>query len=534
MNIALPVLGGLGLFLYGMTIMGNGLQKAAGTRLKNVIGALTKNRFVGVLIGVLVTMIIQSSSGTTVMVIGFVNAGIMSLAQAVGVIMGANIGTTITAQIIAFNLTDYAPLAVIIGIFLWLFTSNKRTKDLGEILIGIGILFIGMGMMGDGLEPLSDMPIFAKIMSSLSNPVLGLLTGIGLTTILQSSSAATGLLQALASQGLVSMHVVFPILFGENIGTTTTALLSSIGANKTAKRAALIHLIFNIVGTVIFMIGLRYPVEYIVKLLSPDNLSRQIANAHSLFNIINVIMMFPFALYLVKIVEKLVPGEEVGEELATIYLDERILETPSIAIGQTNKEILRMGNIVLENLKLVHTVLIEKKYKEIENVFNTEVLINKIEKEITEYLVKLSNAPISKKEHEEVNHLFYTINDIERIGDHVENLVELAKNMEEHDISFSEEAVSGLTIMFSKCEDAVAKAMESFEFTNDKLAKEVLALELEVDTLETQNRKEHIDRLNKSICMTESGIMFLDTLSNLERVADHSVNIAMHVLDNFK
>ena len=534
MDIVLPVLGGLGLFLYGMNVMSTGLQKTAGTRLKKIIGALTQNKFLGLLVGIAVTMIIQSSSATTVMVIGFVNAGMMSLIQATAVIMGANIGTTITAQIIAFNLTDYAPLAVIIGIVLLLFTSKKKTKELGEIIVGIGILFIGMDMMGSGLEPLAKLPIFAKVMTSLNNPILGLLAGIGLTTVLQSSSAATGLLQALAVQGLINMNVIFPILLGENIGTTTTALLSSIGANKTAKRAALIHLIFNLVGTLMFMVILRYPLEYIVKLLSPDNLSRQIANAHSFFNIINVAIQFPFAIYLVKVVEKLVPGEEEGEKPVTIYLDERILETPSIAMGQTNKEIARMGSIVLDNLRLTHEVLLDKKYKEVEKILGTEVLINKLEREITDYLVKLSNAPISEKEHEEVNRLLYTIDDIERIGDHVENITELAQYMEEHDLGFSGEAMEGLTIMFSKCEDILSKAMKSFEFVNEKLAREVLEIEIEIDILESQNRAGHMARLNKAICTTEPGIMFLDTISNLERVADHSVNIAMYVLDNYK
>ena len=534
MDIALPVLGGLGLFLYGMTVMGNGLQKAAGNRLKKIIGALTSNRFLGVLVGAAVTMIIQSSGATTVMVIGFVNAGIMSLVQATGVIMGANIGTTITAQLIAFNLTDYAPIAVIIGVALFLVSKKKKTKDVAEILIGIGILFIGMDMMGDGLEPLSEIPAFAKVMTSLDNPVLGMLVGFGLTTMLQSSSAATGLLQALAVQGLINMNVIFPILMGENIGSTTTALLSSIGANKTAKRAALIHLIFNIVGATIFMLVLRYPVEMLVKYLSPDNLSRQIANSHSFFNILNVIIQFPFAIYLVKVVERLVPGEEEGEKPATIYLDERIIETPSIAIGQTNKEVLRMGNIVLESLKVAHRALIDREYKEVEKILGTEVLVNKIEREITEYLVKLSNAPISQREHEEVNHLLYTINDIERIGDHVENMGELAQYMEEHEIIFSPEAVEGLKIMFSKCETIVEKTMQCFEFMDQEIAQEVVGLEERIDILEEKNRAGHIGRLNQGLCMTEPGIMFLDTLSNLERVADHSVNIAGYILDNAK
>ena len=292
MDIAIGVLGGLGLFLYGMNLMGTGLQKAAGDKLKKLIEVLTNNRFMGVLVGAGVTMIIQSSSATTVMVIGFVNAGIMTLNQAVGVIMGANIGTTVTAQLIAFKLTDVAPLAVALGVGIWLFASKKRAKDLAEIMIGFGILFIGMDIMGASLAPLADNPKFASIMTNLNDPFLGVLVGLGLTTILQSSSASIGLLQALAGQGLININMAFPILFGDNIGTTTTALLSSIGTNKTAKRAAIIHLLFNLLGTIVFMTVLRIPVQALVTKLNPGNIQRQIANAHTIFNLINIVIQF--------------------------------------------------------------------------------------------------------------------------------------------------------------------------------------------------------------------------------------------------
>ncbi len=301
MDIFLSVAGGLGLFLYGMSLMGDGLQKVAGSKLKKLIEVLTNNRIMGVFIGTLVTMIVQSSSATTVMVIGFVNAGIMSLSQAVGVIMGANVGTTITAQLIAFNLTEYAPLAVAIGVGIWLAASKKKSKNIAEILIGFGILFIGMDMMGSGLKPLGDMPVFTNIIVSLRNPALGMLVGLVLTTIVQSSSASIGLLQALAGQGLLDMGIAFPILFGENIGTTTTALISSIGANKTAKRAAIIHFLFNLIGTILFMTLLKSAIETLVIRISPNDVQRQIANAHSFFNIINVIIQLPFANLLVKI-----------------------------------------------------------------------------------------------------------------------------------------------------------------------------------------------------------------------------------------
>lgn len=533
MHIALPVMGGLGLFLYGMNLMGAGLQKAAGSKLKKIIEALTSNKLMGVIVGAAVTMIIQSSGATTVMVIGFVNAGLMTLTQAAGVIMGANIGTTITAQIIAFNLTDYAPIAVIVGVALWLIASKKKSKDIAEILIGVGILFIGMGMMSDGLKPLSDLPAFTNVMTSLRNPILGMLVGLGLTTIIQSSSASIGLLQALATQGLVHMNIAFPILFGSNIGSTTTALISSFGANKTAKRAALIHFLFNLFGTIVFMFVLRYPIEFLVTRMSPGNISRQIANAHTIFNIVNTVIQFPFINVLVKVVETIVPGTEKSD-IASKHLDYRIIETPSIALGQAIKEIIHMGDLVLENMSEAKLALLDFKDENIEKVLERERLINKLQREITEYLVQLSNASLSDEQHGEVNVLLYTINDIERVGDHLENIAELAQyNLNNH-ITFSKEAKDELDEMFGVCTEVFTTTMVAFKDTDEKSARKVIALEDEVDRLEKQNRSNHIDRLNKMQCETGPGIIFLDAISNLERVSDHSLNIAMYVLDKFK
>lgn len=530
MDIALPVLGGLGLFLYGMNIMGMGLQKVAGNKLKKLIEVLTNNRIMGVLVGALVTMIVQSSSATTVMVIGFVNAGIMTLTQAVGVIMGANIGTTVTAQLIAFNLTDYAPIAVIVGVALWLSSSKKKSKNIAEILIGFGILFIGMDMMGGGLKPLVDNPGFTNIMVKLNNPILAALVGLGLTTIVQSSSASIGLLQALASQGLITMNIAFPILFGENIGTTTTAMISSIGANKTAKRAAIIHFLFNLVGTIIFMTVLRMPIQNLVMKMSPNDIPRQIANAHSLFNIINVLIQLPFAGLLVKAAEFLVPGEDVKEGEAK-FLDDRILETPSIALGLADKEVVRMSEMVLDNLKKSEIALIEGNAEEMEIVVDQEQHINTLEKEITEYLVKLSKAPLSSDQHSHLNNLIYIVNDIERVGDHAENIAELAELKAKDDLNFTEDAIEELEVMFSKCEDGFKKAIQSFNEENISLSKDVLEIEAEVNKLEKRNRKNHIDRLNNGQCLTGPGVLFLDAISNLERISDHSSNIAMYVLD---
>lgn len=534
MDIAIPVLGGLGLFLYGMNLMGLGLQKAAGERLKTLIEILTRNRLMAVLVGTLVTMIIQSSSATTVMVIGFVNAGLMDLSQAAGVIMGANIGTTVTAQLIAFDLVAYAPIAVAIGVALWLVSSKKRHKDIAEIFIGFGILFIGMEMMSGGLKPLVGNPIFSNIMIGLKDPFLGVLVGIGLTTIVQSSSASIGLLQALASQGLISLDIAFPILFGDNIGTTTTALISSVGANKTAKRAGVLHFLFNLIGTIIFMTILRSPIENIVLRISPDNIQRQIANAHTLFNIANTIIQLPFANLLVMAAEKLVPGEDDELDIGIKHLDPRIIETPSIALAQVMKEVMRMGHLVENNLNLASKAFKTKDEKYTTEVFHQEKLINRLEKDIIQYLVELSNAPLTDEQHMQVNTLYNFINDIERIGDHADNIAELSQIAIDEDLEFSEVAMEEYENIFNKTQTILGKALITFETNDQNMAKEVIKLEEEVDLLEEKYRFNHIDRLNKLQCSASSSVIFLDMLSNLERVSDHSFNIALYVLDNHK
>ncbi|MEY8302817.1 Na/Pi cotransporter family protein [Anaerosalibacter bizertensis] len=531
MEIAFGVFGGLGLFLYGMNLMGMGLQKAAGERLKKLIEVLTNNRLMGVLVGALVTMIIQSSSATTVMVIGFVNAGLMTLNQAVGVIMGANVGTTITAQLIAFNLTDFAPIALGVGVGIWLFTSRKSAKDFAEILIGFGLLFMGMDLMGNSLAPLSENPAFKSIMISLNDPFLGVLVGLGLTTILQSSSASIGLLQALAREGLISLNIAFPILFGDNIGTTTTALLSSIGTNKTAKRAAIIHFLFNLIGTIIFMTLLRTPIQKVVLALTPGNIQKQIANAHTIFNILNVIIQFPFAGLLVKAANKLVPGDIEEEGVGLKFLDSRIIETPSIAVGQVSKEVSRMGKVVEKNLETSAKAFFSKDSKLIQEVFQQEKVINRLETDITEYLVELSNAPLTKEQHNAVNTLFNAVNDIERVGDHADNLAELAQYRMDHRLWFTDDAIDELKVMFDKVENVYISAVEAFKNTDFKKAEEVLKMEEEVDFMEKQYRANHIDRLNNLACQPSAGVIFLDLISNLERISDHSSNIAQYVLD---
>lgn len=538
MKIAFGLIGGLGLFLYGMRVMGDGLEKAAGNKLKKLIEILTNNRVMGVIVGTIVTAIIQSSSATTVMVVGFVNAGIMKLTQAVGVIMGANIGTTVTAQIISFKLTDYAPLAVGIGVAIWLFTSNKKTKTIAEIFIGFGILFIGMKTMSDAMKPLRDYEGFRALLLSfgedtLIDSLLGILAGFGLTAVIQSSSASIGILIALASQGLLPIEAALPILFGDNIGTCVTALLSSLGANKTAKRAAFIHFLFNVIGSILFVFVLKYPVLHFVKSLTPGDAARQIANAHTLFNISNMFIQLPFAGLLVYVAKKVIPEteDETEKSMDIKYLDDRILETPSIALGQTIKEVLHMGSLALESYEKSMEAFFKKNSKIAEEVFKIEGAINNINRQIAAYLVKLSNAPLSAEQHEIVDGLFNTISDIERVGDHADNIAELALYRIDNKLDFSDEAIKELQLMHDRVVKSYDQAILALKTGDVNIAKRIIEREGEIDHMEKSLRASHITRLNKQQCSPGSGIIFLDMISNLERIGDHAKKIAFAVID---
>lgn len=524
------LLGGLGLFVYGMKLMGDGLQKAAGERLKRILEVLTTNRILGILVGAGVTSIIQSSSATTVMTIGFVNAGLMNLIQAAGVIMGANIGTTMTAQLIAFKLSDVAPLILAIGAAMVLFSNKKKTKDIGEIILGFGILFVGMNMMEKSMSPLREMESFKNLILTIGkHPLMGVLVGLLMTATVQSSSATIGILMALAANNGIPLNVALPILFGDNIGTCVTALLASIGTNRNARRAAAIHLTFNIIGTIIFMSALS-PIIKIVPLLGGD-IQRQIANSHTIFNIANTIIQAPFIPLIVKFVNFVIPGEDKKDEvMALVYLDSRLLETPSVAVGQVIKEVVRMGKLSSENVEESKKCFFNYDEKLLNSGTSREELINYLEREITSFLVKLSNTSLSEGQSEVVTSLFHVVNDIERIGDHADNLFELAQYKYEKNIPFSSEAASKLNRMFENVKEIIDKAIESLDNSNQKAANEVIQLEDKIDTMEKDLRTEHIDRLNKGICYPASGAIFLDAISNLERVSDHSNNIAQMVL----
>lgn len=535
MNIIISLMGGLGLFLYGMNLMGEGLQKSAGTKLKKIIKLLTSNLFMGVLVGTGVTAVIQSSSATTVMVVGFVNAGIMTLKQAIGVIMGANIGTTVTAQLVSFDLTGMAPVALGVGIILYLFGNKPRIKNIAEILIGFGILFTGMDFMKMAVEPLRDYQGFTDLLVTFGRyPLLGLLLGFGITAIIQSSSASMGMLVALAAEGLVPLSAALPILYGQNIGTCVTSLLSSIGANKNARRAAMMHLIFNVLGTVIFLIFLNKPVVSMVTSWDPSNVARQIANTHTLFNIISVLILLPFTNLIIKLAIKLVPdraGDIDEDETKTIkYIDDRMIETPSIALANTIKEALRMGEKAKESLNASMEALVEHSTEKIDKTYRRERLINDLQKAILNYLLKLSKAPLDDDSREVVDTLFNTVNDIERIGDHAKNIAELSQVAIDSNISFSEEGQSELDVMYNRVVSAYTYALESMRTDNVDLACKVIKIEEQVDIMEKSCRANHMYRLNNNLCSIENGVIYLDIISNLERISDHAVNIAQQVI----
>ena len=538
-------IGGLGMFLYGMNIMADGLQKAAGNKMKKLLGFLTNNRLLGVLVGALVTAIIQSSSGTTVMVVGFVNAGIINLTQAVGVIMGANIGTTVTAWLVSAS--DWstvlkpefiAPLIIGIGSFIILFAKSNQKKQIGEIAAGFGFLFIGLSFMSGAIEPYSDSPIFANVFRELgSNPLLGILAGTIVTAIIQSSSASVGILQTLAINGIVNWRSAVFVTLGQNIGTCVTALLSSAGANKTAKRAAVIHLLFNVAGAVIFGVLMTVVFTVAPSFASQNISSTQISMFHTVFNITNTLLLFPFVGLLVKLSGMIVPGEDesIADEtgLALKHLDARILETPSFAVDNAIKEVVHMGEITIANVKQAITLVnkAEPKQDEIEEVLKTEKVINQLEGMITEYLVKISNLSLNETQHKTINNLFYTISDIERIGDHAENLAEFADYKRTHGFVFSEEAVEDLRAMSKSVVEGFEEAIKARGTENIEHVRKVVELEDDVDMQEEELREKHINRLSQRKCKTEAGVVFLDIISNLERISDHAYNIAGYVKD---
>lgn len=545
-------LGGLGMLLYGMTIMGDGMQKAAGSKVSKFLGMVTNNRLMGVLLGAGITALIQSSSATTVMVVGFVNAGVLNLSQAMGVIMGANIGTTVTAWIVSltqvsgdamsvFSPDFFAPLLVGIGAFLVMFAKKSRSKLAGEICIGLGLLFIGLSAMSGALAPYTDLPIFGKAFMVLGgNPILGILTGAVVTGLIHSSAASVSILQTLALSGVVTRSAGIYITLGQNIGTCVTAIISAAGTSRTAKRAAVMHLLFNVSGAIVFGV-----LVFLLSLFVPDVMHQSmtavdISMFHTVFNVTVTILLFPFADFIVAMSGKLVKesasgvnadGEELTKEEQALqqHLDQRILESPALAIEAAREEVLRMARIAEKNVALSVNALIDGDMEEIEAVFAQEKVINRMQRMLTDYLVKINNLSLNEDQKQLVTNLFNTITDVERAGDHAENLAEQAQYVKEHNIDFSETGAGDLRKIADKVLESFGAALEARETGSLDAVLKTASSEDEVDELEEDMREEHIERLSNGKCNSSAGVVFLDAISNLERISDHAYNIAGYV-----
>lgn len=538
-GIIIPFAGGLGMFIYGMQIMAQGLENAAGSRMKSLLEALTKNKLLGVLLGAFITAVIQSSSATTVMVVGFVNAGIMNLAQAMGVIMGANIGTTVTGWLVSsvewakfLSPGNIAPIAVMAGVVVMLTGKRRSTKDIASIIIGFGLLFIGITTMSSAVSPLEESEGFRNIFVTLGHsPFLGIIAGALVTAVIQSSSASVGILQSLAAAGLVPFNAAVYIIMGQNIGTCVTAIMSSIGAKKTAKTAAIMHLLFNIIGTIIFSIVAIVFFKVINPGMGAGLITQtEISTVHTIFNIGTTVLLFPVSDWIIRLARKLQKDEDTQVDAGAVLLDERVLETPAIALQSAVSEVCRMGRIVNGTMEKAKEVLFTQDHQTIQEIKDEETVADHLCQGITDYLIRISSLAINEKEHQHVASLLQIVSDMERVSDYCENISEYAENLKEKKLSFSKIGEAQMKEMLEVCADSFAFAVEGLEESSKEKALKVIEKESRADELEIRLRSEHMKRLAQNQCDTEAGIVFLDTLVGLERISDHSRNIAEEIL----
>lgn len=531
----LSMAGGLGLFLFGMELMSDSIEKVAGARLRRILEIFTTNKFMGMIVGIIFTGIIQSSSACTVMVVSFVNSGLMNLYQAAGVILGANIGTTITSQLVSFNLSKIAPLILLVGVIVMMFTNKEKVRKVAEVVVGFGILFVGLSTMSQAMGNMKNEPQVVNLLMSLKNPFLATLMGFALTAIIQSSSVTVSIVLLLANQDLLPLPITLYIILGCNIGACATAMLASLSGKKDAKRAALIHLLFNIIGTVIIYIALFIAGDQIVALIksiSADN-GRFVANAHTLIKITQVILLFPFTGWLVKMTYLIVPGEDkkVGyrESYQLKYIGDKVVFNPATAVVEVVKELERMASLAEENLNRAMNALITLDEEDIEEVYEVEKNINFLNHAITDYLVKINQTTLPIEDLNSLGALFHVVNDIERIGDHAENVADAAKQRKEEGISISKEAQKELGDMLEMVNKIIRYAVEMFAKSDETHMQEIVTLEDQVDEKERELQKKHVERLTKGECSPEAGMIFSDIVSGLERVADHATNIAFAI-----
>ncbi|GAB3051026.1 Na/Pi cotransporter family protein [Virgibacillus ainsalahensis] len=528
-------IGGLGIFLLGIKYMGDGLQRSAGDRLRDILDKFTSNPFMGVLAGIIVTILIQSSSGTTVLTVGLVNAGFMTFRQAIGVIMGANIGTTVTAFIIGLDIGAYALPILAVGAFLIFFFKNHRVTAIGQTIFGFGALFFGLELMSSGMSPLRSMEAFHELTVSMSEtPILGVVIGTVFTLIVQSSSATIGILQGLFSEGAIELAAALPVLFGDNIGTTITAVLASIGASVAAKRAAYTHVIFNLLGATIGILLLGLFTQAVSFLQGQFNLNPEmtIAFAHGSFNLTNTVIQLPFIGALAWLVTKIVPGEDTIIEYKPKHLDPIFIQQSStLALDQAKSEVIRMGEYASKGLEETNLYLTTNQQKHSEMAMQVEGALNNLDQKITEYLINISADSLTEAESSKHTALMDTVRDIERIGDHFENIIELIDYKISNKVHLTEQAEEDLNNMFDLTILTVKQSVKALENVDREEALAVVQKEEEIDKMERTYRKKHIIRMNEGLCNGSAGIVFVDLISNLERIGDHAVNIAEEVLE---
>ena len=533
-EILFHFLGGLGLFLYSIKTMGDGLQQAAGDRLRFYIDKYTSNPFLGVLVGIVVTALIQSSTGVTVITVGLVSASLLTLRQAIGIIMGANIGTTVTSFIIGFKLGEYALPLIFLGTMFLFFTKNRTANNIGRILFGVGGIFYALNLISAGMSPLKDLPQFKEYMVTLGqNPILGVVAGAVITVLIQASSATIGILQGLYAGGFLDLKGSLPVLFGDNIGTTLTVIIAAAGANISAKRVAATHVTFNVLGTILCLILLgpfTAMIEYFQALLhlSPE---MTIAFSHGAFNVSNTIVQFPFIGALAYFVTKLIPGEDEVVKYEPLYLDEQLIQqSPSIALGNAKKELLHLGNYAAKAFDLSYNYIIGLDEKVAEKGHKTEEAINTIDEKLTRYLIRLSSESLSQKESEVLTNILDSSRDLERIGDHAEGLLNLTDYLQRKDVHFSEAALEELAEIYQATTAFIKDALDSVENNDIEKAQSLIERHKEINNMERVLRKTHIKRLNKGECSTQAGVNFIDIISHYTRVSDHAMNLAEKVI----
>lgn len=534
----LSMAGGLGLFLFGMQLMSEGIEKAAGAKLRSILEFFTNNRFTGMIVGIVFTAIVQSSSACTVMVVSFVNSGLMNLYQAAGVIFGANIGTTVTSQLVSFNLSEYAPVFLLAGVLLVLFSKNQKVVKIAEIIVGFGVLFMGLSGMSSAMSGLKDNPVIADTLGNLNSPFMGILLGTLITAVIQSSSVTVSIVLLMCQQGLLPLNICLFIILGCNIGACASALLASLAGKKDAKRAAMIHFLFNVIGSVLMFFIFMFSLDYIVQFLhniSGGNLGRCVANAHTLIKIFQVIVLFPFSGWIVKLTYMLVPGEDVKvgyrENFQLKYIGNKTVFNPATAVVDAIKELERMGSLASENLNRAMNALITLDEDDIEEVYLVEQNINFLNKSITDYLVKINQTTLPIEDLKSIGALFHVANDIERIGDHAENVADCAKRRKENGTAFSKEAQREMGDMLNMVNTIVRFSMEMFGKNSEEHLHDILELENAVDEKERELQQTHVERLARQECTPEAGMLFSDIISGLERVSDHATNIAFSILN---